>query len=345
MGLKIVALCKMTVSASVWDNPKECPWATLYSMSPLHLVPVGVAPGLHVHMVDTRRYNKLINDTLILFDLLNSDGVTTVPKHVNLIEKYSFILSRLKKYHDVLSYEARTAASKSKPIDAIPCVLHMHKRMLEKLVSMLFKEALHEAGPSKKAIRFRKAQDIAKQVNTIAFISVEKPGRYKAPFDKVKGVLLEISFNDEWAQKIDVEFAKLIRIIFTTAKARQEIWLDVASNLSKILDTLKKRQEFTDDEIDMLENGIHSISKVWIRMFGREGMMNYFHLLTNGHAIYFLRKWMNLYQYSNQGWEYQKRQIRSRYYHHTNHGGSNGTNGGRGSKIKPIGLWCLRIMH
>jgi hypothetical protein len=127
-----------------------------------------------------------------------------------------------KNYHDVLSYEARTAVSKSKPIDAIPCVLHMHKRMIEKLVSMLFKEALHEASPSNKVICFRKAQDIAKQVNTIAFGSVEKPGIYKVPFDKVKGVLLEISFNYEWAQNIDVEFAQLIPRIFTTANVPHE---------------------------------------------------------------------------------------------------------------------------
>jgi hypothetical protein len=104
MGLKIVALCKVTVSKSVWDSPKECPWATLYSMSPLHLVPVGVAPGLYVAMVDTRCYNKLINDTLIMFDLVNSDGVTTVPERDILIEKYVLRLCRLKKYHDVLSY-------------------------------------------------------------------------------------------------------------------------------------------------------------------------------------------------------------------------------------------------
>jgi hypothetical protein len=143
MGLKIFALCKTTVPASVWDNPIECPWATLYSMSPLHLVPLGVDTGLYVYMVDTSRYNKFINDTLILFDLVNSDGVTTVPERVSLIEKYLFRLCRLKKYHDVLSYKARTAASKSKPIDAITCVLHMHKRMIEKCVSMLFKEALH----------------------------------------------------------------------------------------------------------------------------------------------------------------------------------------------------------
>jgi hypothetical protein len=63
-------------------------------------------------------------------------------------------------------------------------------------------------------------------------------------------------------QKIDVKFAELIPRIFTTVNARQERWLDVASNLSKIIDTLKKREEFTDDEIDMLDNDIHSMSKV-----------------------------------------------------------------------------------
>jgi hypothetical protein len=178
------------------------------------------------------------------------------------------------------------SASKSKSIDAIPYVLHMHKRMIEKHVSMLFKGALHEASPINKAIRFRKSQDIAKQVNTIAL-------RYKVPFDKVKGVLLEISSNDDWAQTIDVKFAELIPRIFTTVNDRQERWLDVASNLSKILDTLKKREEFTDDRIDILDNDIHSMSKVWIGMFGREGMTNYFHLHTNGHEIYFLRKGMN----------------------------------------------------
>jgi hypothetical protein len=119
--------------------------------------------------------------------------------------------------------------------------------MIETLISMLFKEALHEASPRNKAIRFRKAQDIGKQVNTILLGTVEKPGRYKVPFDKVKGVLLEISFNDEWAQHIDVKFAELIPRMFTTVNAHQEIWLDVARNLSKILDTLKKREEFTDD--------------------------------------------------------------------------------------------------
>jgi hypothetical protein len=107
----------------------------------------------------------------------------------------------------------------------------MHKSIIEKLLSMIFKEALHEASPSNKAIRFRKAQDIGKQVNDIALGTVEKPGCYKVPFDKFKRVLFKIRFNDEWAQKIDVKFAELIPRVFTTVNARQERWLDVASNL------------------------------------------------------------------------------------------------------------------
>jgi hypothetical protein len=65
-----------------------------------------------------------------------------------------------------------------------------------------------------------------------------------------------------------VKFAELSPRIFTTVNAHQKRWLDLASNLSKILDTLNKREEFTDDEINMLDNDIHSISKVWIGMFG-----------------------------------------------------------------------------
>jgi hypothetical protein len=87
------------------------------------------------------------------------------------------------------------------------------------------------------------------------------------------------------------------------------------------------------------------MSKVWIGVFGREGVANYFHLLTNGHAIYFLQMLRNVYRLPNQGWEYHNKQIWSCYYHHTNHDGSNGTYGGRGSKIKPSGLWYLSIMH
>jgi hypothetical protein len=84
------------VSAAVWENPEECHWAKFYSMSPLHLVPVGVAPGIYVHMVDSRRYNKLLNDTLMLFDLVNSDGITTIPERESLIKKYLFRHCRLK---------------------------------------------------------------------------------------------------------------------------------------------------------------------------------------------------------------------------------------------------------
>jgi hypothetical protein len=124
--------------------------------------------------------------------------------------------------------------------------------MIDKLVSILFKEALREASAFNKAICFRNAQYIGKKFNTIAFGIVEKTGFYKIPFDKVKGILLEISFNDEWAQKIDVKFAELIPSFLTTFNARQKRWLYVASNLSKILDTLKKREGFMDIEIDML---------------------------------------------------------------------------------------------
>jgi hypothetical protein len=100
------------------------------------------------------------------------------------------------------------------------CPSYAQKDDRETLINAI-KRSASRGQASKKAIRFRKSQDIGKQVNIIGFRTVEKPGRYKVPFDKVKGILLEISFNDEWAQNIDVKFAELIPRIFTTAYARQ----------------------------------------------------------------------------------------------------------------------------
>jgi hypothetical protein len=100
--------------------------------------------------------------------------------------------------------------------------------------------------------------------------------------------------------------------------------------IKKHLNNLKKREDFTNDEIDVLEDGIHLLSDGWIEMFRKGDMINYFYLLVNGCAIYFLRKWRNVYRFSKKGWEYQHKRIHIGYYHYTDRGGSNDTDGGEG---------------
>jgi hypothetical protein len=108
--------------------------------------------------------------------------------------------------------------------------------------------------------------------------------------------------------------------------------------------TLGQTQDFTDSDIDRLQVDIDAWNARWVALCGREGLTNYTHLLNSSHVTYYLRRFRNLYRYSNQGWEYQNSQMKYVYLHRTNRGGSEGTHGERSSKIKHLGRWMLRVL-
>jgi hypothetical protein len=341
---QIVRVCKDTVPARVWDDPKQSAWEHLYNEMPLHLVAVGISPGLYDPMDDARRYNRLVNDCLARLDMATTHGILLPNERKELVGKMLFFICRLKHCHNAVKFENCLNVSKSRVEDAVPCILHMHKRIIEKVMTLIFIIALDEASSTNKSTRAKKVADMEHHINTIAFGTEDKPGRYCIPYDKQKSEILDVSFNDEWAQRLEKKFEVLIPLMLKKPSSRSDSWLVLTGDLVHILNVLKRKDDFTDREISILQDDIDLWAENWVAMNGKEGCTNYTHLLTC-HATYFLRRWRNLYRYSNQGWEYQNKRIRNRYHHHTTRGGSTGTKGGRSSKIKPIGLWFLRIMY
>jgi hypothetical protein len=246
---------------------------------------------------------------------------------------------------DVLKYEASIFLSKCDPSDATPRVLHLHKRVIKKVIQLIYIASLNEAISSNNSLRLKRTIDIASGISTIAIGTPEKPGRYIVLYDKQKGEIGEVSFNDEWAQKLEGKLGEIIPLTLKEEESDPDGWLHLCGKLSYILQVLTKKQDFTNHEISKLQIEIATWSADWIVMCGREDMTNYTHLLIGSHICFFLRKWRNLYRYSNQGWEYQNKRIRNRYHHHTQSGGSSGTNGKRSSKIKPVKLLYLRVLH
>jgi hypothetical protein len=112
-----------------------------------------------------------------------------------------------------------------------------------------------------------------------------------------------------------------------------------------ILTTLRQREDLTDEKIIIMGLRLDEWTVNWISLVGREGMTNYTHLMTSGHIVYYLKHWRNFYCYSNQGSEKFNSQYRYIYCHRTQKGGSSGTHGESGSKMKPIGLWFLCRMY
>ena len=66
-------------------------------------------------------------------------------------------------------------------------------------------------------------------------------------------------------------------------------------------------------------------------------------MIGAGHFLYYLRKWRNLYRYSQHGWEALNSQIKTVYFRRTQHGGHKGGSEFN-SKVEPIARWVQRSL-
>jgi hypothetical protein len=135
----------------------------------------------------------------------------------------------------------------------------------------------------------KKAKEMAFHMNTLIFGKPDKPVKYKVPLDPKTAELGEVSFNDCWAQKIEVEFSELIPLFLKESDSHPRRWLASTSRLSSILLKLKQKEDFTDNQICCLQDEIDVKSEDWIALCGREGMTNYSHILTGTHIICFFK--------------------------------------------------------
>jgi hypothetical protein len=181
-------------------------------------------------------------------------------------------------------------------------------------------------------------------VNTIALGSDTKPGHWKCPIRNGDEVG-DCSFTDLQAKDIEEKLGDIIEKAFTLDKSRKDDWNEVTKKMTWILTTLRQREDFTDEQIVIIGLRLDEWTVNWISLVGREGTTNKTRFMTSGHIVYYLKYWRNFYRYSNQGWEQFISQYRYIYCHRTQKGGSSGTHGESGSKMKPIGLWFLRRLY
>jgi hypothetical protein len=88
--------------------------------------------------------------------------------------------------------------------------------------------------------------------SNFALSTAEKPRRYSMTYDKQKSKLLDVSFNDEWAQKLDKKLEEMIPLILTKQSSRPDCWLVLLGDLSYILNVLNRKDDFIDREHDIL---------------------------------------------------------------------------------------------
>ena len=231
---------------------------------------------------------------------------------------------------------------------AVPCILHMENRVNEKLVGMTLLEGLkHRTNGAQSKEYF---EEVAHIFNN-GMLS-EKNGNWKVPQDS--GELKVLSFSNVTARRLVSNIHQVFEVVFRHHNddgARQKLFNTCLIELfPPIIATLRQRHSFTDEEIDDLQRNIDKWYHSWMSIAGVEGMTNYIHLLGAGHVSYYLKKYRNLYRYSNQSWERLNKRVKRFYLQRTQRGGhgkfagKDDTNQLVCQHTKPIARWLQRVI-
>ena len=187
----------------------------------------------------------------------------------------------------------------------ILCCMHAENRIAEKVLKcMLAKGFEKRATNTYDSYRV----DVAKVVNENIFNhGTGTDGQWKFPVpDKKKGaskkligdVKLTNAKGRHFVEKVEV-LLPLIFVGYTDAYVLQ--WTCVLQLFKECMTWLRQRENFTDDEIRLFQDTADNFIELWIELNGKEGMSCYLHDLAAGHFSYYLRKYRNLYRYSQQG--------------------------------------------
>jgi hypothetical protein len=106
--------------------------------------------------------------------------------------------------------------------------------------------------------------------------------------------------------------------------ARRDMWRDMMEKYHLSMQILRKRSDYTDDEINLFQDLMDDFFAKYVAETGVEGITNYIHMLGSGHIKYYMEVHRNLYKFSQQGWESLNSKFKQVFFRHTQRGGHYG---------------------
>jgi hypothetical protein len=192
----------------------------------------------------------------------------------------------------------------------ILCVMHAENRITEKVIATLLYLGFEE--PYRTPSEYTKyKKDVEDVVNRSIFHHVgsdtdgqwefPKPDAKKSAGAKTK-LMGDVKLTNEKARL----FLSNIEVLLPTCligRDESEIskWKNAIQLCRDCMEWLRKRENFTDSEIVEFQDTADNFIELWIDLNRSQSMTNYLHDLAAGHFSYYLRKYRNLYRYSQQG--------------------------------------------
>jgi hypothetical protein len=105
-------------------------------------------------------------------------------------------------------------------------VLHLHKHVIEKVLTLLFTRSLDELASGGKTKQIKHIETLQSYVNILALGTEHKPGHWKCPI-KNGDEVGDCSFTDMQAKDIEEKLGDIIEKAFILKKSRKDDWHDV----------------------------------------------------------------------------------------------------------------------
>jgi len=125
-------------------------------------------------------------------------------------------------------------------------------------------------------------------------------------------------------RKLFAKYEELIDLVFHGNKKRDQMLMkasfkDLFAKFIASIDEMQRKQDFTDAEIDQAQVVFDSFASKFVEMFGTTTVTNYVQIIGDGTLRFFLKKYRNLYRWSQQGAEAGVKICRCYSLHRTNH--------------------------
>ena len=246
---------------------------------------------------------------------------------------------------------------------AIPCILHAEMRVNEKLFYTLLSMGLdrYPEGQSKQKREMIERVEVCMKTIVLGHEELGKGAQWKFPLKKGGKEVEPRSMTGVQSRKCVEGMKTLATLVFAQELDQSSLnkaairkqnekllrgWTNLVDTFLEMMELSKQHSDLTEDDIDKF----HILSQVfmasWIDLGPNQAVSNYIHMFGASHMTYYLRKYGNLYRFSQQGWEALNQKLKHFYFHNTNHGGCTGNAGEmlRGDHVRPLMRMCQRFI-
>lgn len=240
--------------------------------------------------------------------------------------------------------------------DRVSCILHLELRVGEMLVAMAVKQAMATAVDSEPVAGKKRKETIQAEfladLNATIQTAVLNTGAHRSSWsislshdDKsTMPTIKPISLSKQQAVAFMEQSETFLAACFPHDQDKAATLNESLREYLTAMKILKKREDYTLDEINSFQEHIDKWFALWIKEFGRDTYSNYIHLLHSGHIAEEMRTFGCLYRYSQEGLEAMNALIKSFWFRRTGRGGGKPTGEQSSNRILPIARWSQRRM-